>query len=418
MRRGDGLARLRCPTCGAGLAPLDEAPDGDESVALWCPDCQTTYRARPRADPAPRPQPQPRPRPQPTRRPIGGFALFWRSWLLRLTVGVYRIGLGWGTLGVFLLGGFVPVTHAWLLDRLNGWGDVVATLGGVPIRLDPTNPDADFGPTLKRAEAPPLFDLIAGLARDLNIRPPEEVRLAFLPCCGVVAWRRSRALLLGLPLLSVLEVAELRAILAHEFAHLARGDATWSARLVRSVEILDRGLDAPGSPAWGPLRWWAIGCRGVAVALLAPIAAGQEARADRISASLAGGQIAADALIKVALVQPLFRELLGILDIDNPAAQNLYASFRSFWDRLPEPLLDAMRLNLLTSTETVDQAPHPPLTDRIAQLIAYPNATTAPADRASALALLGDSEWLEQMLHDRLYQLHPIEPSVWHAAGS
>ena len=414
MRRGDGLARLRCPTCGAGLGPLDEPAESNDSVALWCPDCQITYRARPRAEPAPRP----RPRPKPTRRPIGGFALFWRSWLLRLVFRVYRVGLGLGTLGVFLLGGFVPVTHAWLLDRLNGWTDVAATLGGVPIRLDPTDPDADFGPILKRAEAPPLLDLIAGLARDLNIRPPEEVRLAFLPCCGVVAWRRSRALLLGLPLLSVLDVAELRAVLAHEFAHLARGDATWSARLVRSVEILDRGLNQVDSPAWGPLRWWAIGCRGVAVALLAPIAEGQEARADRISASLAGGRSAADALVKVALVQPLFRELLSILDIDNPAAKNLYASFRTFWGRLPEPLLDAMRLNLLTSTEAVDQSPHPPLADRIARLIASPDGTIAPADRAPALALLGDSEWLEQMLHDRLYKLHPIEPSVFHAAGS
>ena len=414
MRRGDRLDRLWCPNCGAGLDPLDEPPTGDDSIALWCPDCQITYRARPRVEPIA----GTRPRPKPTRRPIGGFALFWRSWLLRVGLRVYRVGLGLGTLGIFLLGGFIPVTHAWLLDRLNGWGDVVTRLGGVPIRLDPTDPDADFGPILERAEAPPLFDLIAGLARDLNIRPPEEVRLAFLPCCGVVAWRRSRALLLGLPLLSVLDVAELRAVLAHEFAHLARGDATWSARLVRSVEILDRGLDEADSTAWGPLRWWASVCRRLAVALLAPIAEGQEARADRIAASLAGGRAAADALVKVALVQPLFRELLGILDIDNPAAQNLYASFRTFWGRLPEPLLDAMRLNLLTSTETEDDSPHPPLADRIAHLIAVPDATTAPADRALSLDLLGDSEWLEQMLHDRLYKLHPIEPSVFHAAGS
>ena len=184
----------------------------------------------------------------------------------------------------------------------------------------------------------------AKLARDLNIRPPEEVRLAFLPCCGVIAWRRSRALLLGLPLLSILDVAELRSVLAHELAHLAQGDATWAARLVRSVEILDRGLDATDSAAWGPLRWWAVACRSIASALLAPIAEGQEARADRSAAVFSGGRAAASALIKVALVQPLFRELLGILDISNPNTHNLYASFRIFWDRLPGPLIDSMRM--------------------------------------------------------------------------
>ena len=414
MRRRVPPARLRCPTCGAGLAPLDTPPDGDDSVALWCPDCRTTYRARPR----PALAPHPGPRPRPTRRPIGNLTLFWRSWLLRLGFGVYRLGLILGTGAFVLVGGFVPVIRAWLLDQIDGWSDVVILLGGVPIRLDPGDPDADFGPILKRAEAPPLFDLLAGLARDLGIRPPEEVRLAFLPCCGVVAWRRSRALLLGLPLLSVLDVAELRAILAHEFAHLARGDATWAARLVRSVEILDRGLDPAVSRAWGPLRWWALGWHRLAIALLAPIAQGQEARADRTAAAISGGPAAASALVKVALVQPLFRELLGVIDIDHPNGQNLYATFRTFWERLPTPLLDAMRMNLLTTTEPLDQSPHPPLADRVAQLLAYPDQAATRTELDPALSLLGDSEWIEQMLHDRLYKLHPIEPSVFHAAGT
>ena len=64
------------------------------------------------------------------------------------------------------------------------------------------------------------------VAQKLGVKPPGQVRLTYLPCCGVVAWGRSRALILGLPLLRVLTVAELRAVLAHELAHLAAGDAT------------------------------------------------------------------------------------------------------------------------------------------------------------------------------------------------
>ncbi len=411
MRRRVPSPRLRCPECGAGLAPLDTAVEpGGDAVSLWCPDCQRSFRARPR--------PEPRKISRRPQRPIGSIALYIRSRLLRGVFGVYRLGLHLGTFGLLLTGGFVPVLRSWLVDEVASWSDVIITLGGVPIRLESTDPDADFGPILKRTDAPLLFDLLGTLARDLNIRPPEEVRLAFLPCCGVIAWRRSRALLLGLPLLSILDVAELRSVLAHELAHLAQGDATWAARLVRSVEILDRDLDPADSVAWGPLRWWAIGCQVIASTLLTPIAEGQEARADRSAAVCSGGRAAASALVKVALVQPLFRELLGILDISNPNTHNLYASFRTFWDRLPEPLIESMRINLLASTETVDQSPHPPLNDRITQLLTFPDRPLSVTDHEPALSLLGDLEWLEQMLHDRLYNLHPIEPTVFHAAGS
>ncbi len=331
---------------------------------------------------------------------------------------VYRLGLGLGTVVLLILGGFVPVLRGWLNDSVSGWSDLVATLGGVSIRLDSADPDADFGPILKRSEAPQLFDILADLAAQLDIRPPEEVRLAFLPCCGVVAWRRSRALLLGLPLLPVLDVAELRAILAHELAHLARGDATWSARLIRSVEILDRALDDLDSRTWGPLRWWALGCRRVALNLLGPIARGQEARADRWSAAVAGGRNASSALVKVALVQPLFRELLEVLDIEDASSKNLYATFRLFWGRLPEPLVDAMRMQILTSTDSLVQSPHPPLADRVAQLQSYPDRPSNLVFPESSLGLLGDLEWIEQMMHDRLYKLHPIEPTIFHHSGT
>jgi len=408
MRRRRPPPDLRCPTCGAELSVVVVPMAEDGSYPMHCPRCGTSFRARPRSEPR-------RERPRP---PIGDLALFFRSRLLRGVFGVYRLGLGLGTVGLLASGGFVLVLRGWLNDSVTNWSDLIRTLGGVSVKLDSTDPDADFGPILRRSQAPPLFDLLADLAARLDIRPPEEVRLAFLPCCGVVAWRKSRALLLGLPLLSVLDVAELRAVLAHELAHLARGDATWSARLIRSVEALDRALGRPDRETWGPLRWWALFCRRIALGLLGPIAQGQEARADRSSAVIAGGRNASSALVKVALVQPLFRELLEVIDTDPATSKNLYATFRLFWERLPEPLVNAMRLQLLIDTESPSQSPHPPLADRVAQLLTYPDRPAKPVEREPALTLLGDLDWIEQMMHDRLYKPHAIEPTVFHHAGT
>src|SRR5437764_1005281 len=83
----------------------------------------------------------------------------------------------------------------------------------------------DPGPVLARTDAPLLFTVVNEVARRLGVKPPGQIRLTYLPCCGMVAWGRSQALVLGLPLLRVLTLAELRSVIAHELAHLARGDA-------------------------------------------------------------------------------------------------------------------------------------------------------------------------------------------------
>ncbi len=331
---------------------------------------------------------------------------------------VYQAGVGVGALVLFALGGFIPVIRGWLADRVDGPGGVVEALGGVRVAPDSRDPDNDFGPVLRRLDAPRLFDEVADVARRLSVRPPEEIRLAFLPCCGVVAWRRSRALLLGMPLLHVLSVSELRAVLAHELAHLARGDATWSAGSLRFVEALSRALDDPSGKPRGPLGLWARLCRRVSTALIGPISRGQEARADRASASLAGGRVAASALVKVALVQPLFRELLGHHEADRPDGSNLYSTFRAFWTRLPGPLLEAMRLRLLSVDPGSEDSPHPPLPDRIAMVQSYPDLPDGPTSNDAAWILMSDPEWLEQMLDDRLYGMAAVEPTVFHKAGT
>ena len=206
--------------------------------------------------------------------------------------------------------------------------------------------------------------------------------------------------------------------MAHELAHLARGDATLAARSARFVEAFELAMERNQSSLRGPLGAWARFCLREASSLIEPVARSQEARADRLAAVIAGGSAAASALVKVALVQPLFRELLEAYDPQDAGSQNLYSFFRAFWYRLPADVHTAMRLSVLTRRHDNFDPAHPPLPDRVAALQAYPDPANLNGDSYSATTFLGDPEIFEQMLHNRLFGLPAVEPSVFHRAGS
>jgi Zn-dependent protease with chaperone function len=350
--------------------------------------------------------------------PPGGIMLVWRNGVLRLLERLYWIGTWTGSVTLLVLGGFVPVLRGWLRNEIEGWSGLVATLGGVWFTVQTHDPDSDLGPVLARVDAPNLFATIESVGRRLGVKPPGQVRLTYLPCCGVVAWGRSRALLIGLPLFRVLTQGELRAIVAHELAHLARGDATAAARSARFVEGLEQAVERNGPRVRGPLGAWARYCLREALWLIEPVARGPEARADRCAATIAGGSSASSALVKVAVVQPLFREILEAYDPNEYGAHNLYAFFRSFWYRLPAEVHTNMRLSVLTSRHSSNDPAHPPLPDRIAALQSYPDPVSSNGDGSPATTFLGDLEIFEQMLHNRLFGLPVVEPTVFHRAGT
>ena len=401
-----------CPTCGAELDPHEDASSIE--CAGQCDRCGSrstvgdSQRRSSRAiDSVPSRSP-----------PLGGLVLVWRNWVLRMLERIYWIGTFTGTLALLVCGGFVPVAGGWLRNEIDGWSDIVGALGGVWFRDRTNDPDSDLGPVLARVDAPLLFSTIEKVGRRLGVKPPSQVRLTYLPCCGVVAWGRSRALLIGLPLFRVLTQGELRAVVAHELAHLARGDATAAARSARFVEALEHAVERGGRRIRGPLGAWARYCLREGSWLIEPVARGQEARADRCAATIAGGSAAASALVKVAVVQPLFREVLAAYDPDESAEMSLYAYFRAFWYRLPADVHSAMRLGVLTSRHGTNDPAHPPLPDRIAALQAYPDPASLNGDTLPATTFLGDLEIFEEMLHNRLFSLPVVEPSVFHRAGS
>ena len=188
---------LLCPGCGTGLVPLGDGPP--ETPRLGCPRCGETFRARRRESTSEAPAAEP---------PIAGsFALFWRGAALRWIERGYYTGVALGSTALFACGGFVPVIRGWLRDEVTGWAGLVEALGGAWVVTETRDPDADIGPMLARVDAPQLFAAVEDVAKRLGVKPPGQVRLTYLPCCGVVAWEGSRALILGLPLLRVLTLS-------------------------------------------------------------------------------------------------------------------------------------------------------------------------------------------------------------------
>lgn len=351
---------------------------------------------------------------------LGPWGVATRDLGLRFLENVYKLGVVAGTAGLLVAGGFIPVVQGWLDDEIEGWKGIVERLGGAWPQISSRDGDSDIGPILLHGDAPRLFSVVDEISRRAGCRAPEEIRIAYLPCCAVTVWKRRRALVVGLPLLIALSIAELRAVLAHELAHLARKDAARADRAERFTLGLALTLDHPPIRSWrsSPLRGWASACRRIAESLRSPIALGRESRADRFAAKIAGGAVAASSLISVALVQPIFRELLDGYDpLADNSHNNVFDLFHDLWLRIPDGLRDSILAGILADPAATDDGSHPPLASRLESFRNAPEVHTTKLDRRPAWSLLADLDAIEEILHNRLFRSDEIEPSVFHEAG-
>ena len=181
---------------------LESSPEGSNGVLrLTCPGCggkflasSTRHRANGRPDGS-----ELAPLGLST---VGPLALRWRAMVLRILEHVYWSVTAAGSLLMLALGGFVPVLRGWLCNEVDGWADVVGPSAGSGsasrrATLIPTSGRCWRGWTPRSCSPRSIT-----VARRLGVKPPGQVRLTYLPCCGVVAWGRSQALLVGLPLLA------------------------------------------------------------------------------------------------------------------------------------------------------------------------------------------------------------------------
>ena len=172
------------------------------------------------------------------------------------------------------------------------------------VRLPPPQ-----GRRLTRREVPALFDEIERVRKATRARPVHEILLTpdfnaavtQVPRLGVLGWPR-RYLIIGLPLLASLPPYQFRAVLAHEFGHLAANHArfgNWIYRVRQTWRQVLEALERNQSAATRLFTWFFEWYTPYFNAYSFVLARANEYQADRESVRITSLDDAADALVSV-----------------------------------------------------------------------------------------------------------------------
>lgn len=259
------------------------------------------------------------------------------------------------------------------------------------------------GHEVTRQQAPDLFAMIDDLRRQLDaprfhhvlITDDFNAGVVQLPRLGVFGWPRNY-LLVGLPLMKALSVEQFKAVLAHEFGHLARGHgriSNWIYRQRLRWSRLMATLDSArsrGSFLFKPfLDWFAPYFNAYSF----PLARANEYEADATSARLTSPKIAAAALTRVNVVGSYLSQQYWpqIHKLADDAPQPGFAPYSSFNERVATDLdtASAQRwLDEAMARKTSCADTHPALSDRL-KAIGEPPHLAFPDSAQSADRLLG-----------------------------
>ncbi len=287
---------------------------------------------------------------------------------------------------------------------------VVGAGGWISLRVLLARLTPPKGRRLTRTDAPALFAVLDEIQARLHSAPFHEVLLTVefnagviqAPRLGLFGWSRN-CLLVGLPFLDALSPDEIRAVLAHEFAHLSREHGRlshWLYRLRRSWEEYFSYLARPqvrGVISTRPLTmkfvdWFWPRFNAHAFVL----SRANEYEADAQAAALVGAPACASALVRVQILSRLVNQRLWpgfwqLAQTQNDPPANLFLRLRDGL-RTGATLDDGARWTdeafqaVSTNSDT-----HPCLSERLRALGAPAMSVdpTVAASRSAAEALLG-----------------------------
>jgi len=257
------------------------------------------------------------------------------------------------------------------------------------------------GPRLEQAQHPRLFEEIKWVANATEQPMPEDIYLvADLNAWvsqrgGILGVGGRRVMGLGLPLLGLLSVPELRAVLAHEFGHYHGGDTSLGPLVYRTRAAMERTLVALGehsSALQKPFEWYAA----LFLRVSHSVSRAQELSADALAARVVGAAPLASGLKKVhgagaAFVAFWRDELVPVLQQGRrpPIAEGFRGFLRA------ESVAVAVDNHVAMLMASADANPfdtHPSLAARIAAL-AVEGPGTGEDERA--IDLLEDQDALE-----------------------
>jgi heat shock protein HtpX len=329
--------------------------------------------------------------------------LFGRALLaVLLTAGFYGLALFLAGLLLLAVYGEVAVAH-----RISPEFTIFCLVGALAIlwaifpRIDRFQAP---GPRLEPAEQPRLFRELERLAQQTGQAMPAEVYLvaevnaAVTQRGGAMGIGSRRVMILGLPLLQILALPQLRAVLAHEFGHFWGGDTRLGPWIYRTRSGIGRTVQNL-SRSWlaAPFVIYANMFLRVTYA----ISRRQEFAADELAARTVGARVLAEGLRAVYGAAHAFQ---GYLQSEYlPALRAgfqppLVEGFQRFVEA--EPVTRAIRELVETEAASREADPydtHPTLGERLAALAALGPDIEA-ADNTPAITLLEDVPRLENLL--------------------
>lgn len=341
---------------------------------------------------------------------------------LLLTIGFYGLALG-------IVAGLVGIAWAvWVfghrVDRLTAVSLIAAAVILWSIIPRPERFRTP-GPALDAASNPRLFKELNDVASRVGEPMPHEVYLVPDVNAGVrerggfMGIGGRRVMLLGLPLLQVLSISEMRAVLAHEFGHYYGGDTKLAPWIYKTRETIIRTISQLSGTIYHlPFVWYGR----LFLRVTQAISRRQEFEADALAARTVGARSLETGLRAVfgasLAYDGYFREeVVPVLNAGFlPPLADGFAQF------LREPrVADALSRATQEEMTTPRIHPydsHPSLPDRIKALEAMPPGPESSSD-APALSLLEDARAVEPPLAASLLKpgVPALRPIAWRDVG-
>lgn len=332
-----------------------------------------------------------------------------------LTVGFYALALSLIALLIAVL--FIPhVPGRLILFCLIGAAVIAISIVPWPRRFIPP------GPMLNPAGQPRLFAELRGVAEAVGEAMPADVYVTPEMNAGVFQRGRRRVMVLGLPLMQIMSVAQMRAVLAHEFGHYHGGDTRLGPWIYRTREAIERALSLASRQSallQLPFLWYGRMFMRVTQA----VSRRQELSADELAARTVGAKAMIDGLRSIArgsLAWGVYwrEEVVPLIEAGfQPPVTEGFSRFLSESELMSR--INVAAEQELSESRSDPYDSHPPDAERIAALSALPATGEVEGGDEPAITLVNGMEAIEPVLLTGMLkpgiQLRPIR---WEDAGT
>lgn len=278
------------------------------------------------------------------------------------------------------------------------------------------------GHEISRSDHPRLWDAIQEVSAATDSTPPDTVVLlpevnAFVTDLRSGWFGRRRVMGIGVPLMQVLNVAELKAVVAHEFGHFVGGD-TRAGRLVYALRrSMVRAIQAGNNGIRVVLHAYATRF----VSYTQRVSRAQEFAADQLAARTIGARTTASALVKVEqagiALDDFHATWASLIEADHrpPMLEGFHT-----WIGLPHNVANAKEL-LGQHRQPNPYDSHPTLKERLAALRPFdPDESGLATGGESSVSLLDDVDALDEPLVSSVLTTRAMQApkATWNELGA